>query len=290
MNSIRRTPGNSTAALFRALQPLEDFGLTPQEIVAVGFGHFPVGGPADFSDDFLTARFTPTFHTHKGNDIFADFGTPIRAVADGTVRMGEDTYGGRNVYLTLSDGTFYYNAHLQDWPKDVVNGSKVKQGTIIGFVGNTGDALGGSPHDHFEIHPQGGAAVNPKPILDGWIAEAIANAPALIASYQTNAPKAVAAAGFIRRFDTGDEGIFSAPSNPPAGPLLWASSVNPAGGTVRLAQAEVAQAAGEVDWNRLLADQQQRVRAYAEARTLVTSMLQPLTPAPLVALLSPESS
>jgi len=39
--------------------------------VALGFGRFPVGGPATFSDDWWTPRFTPTFHLHQGNDIFA---------------------------------------------------------------------------------------------------------------------------------------------------------------------------------------------------------------------------
>ena len=52
---------------------------------------------------------------------------------------------------------------------------------------------------------------------DGWITEAIANVPGIIAAYQANAPKAVTVAGFIRRFDVGDEGMFSAPGRPPSG-------------------------------------------------------------------------
>ena len=66
------------------------------------------------------------------------------------------------------------------------------------------------------MHPNGGAAVDPKSTLDGWINEDLANVPNLIASYQANAPKAVAAAGFIRRFDVGDQGMFSAPGRFPS--------------------------------------------------------------------------
>ncbi len=290
INAVKRTPPNSTAALISALQQLEDFGLTPQEAINVGFGHFPVAGMANWSDDWLMPRFTPTFHLHQGNDIFAAPGTPIRAVNDGVVRFSEEPVGGKDVYLTMSDGTYFFCAHAQDFAPGLSSGSSVKQGTIIGLVGDTGDAQGGASHCHFEMHPKGGAAIDPKSTLDGWVAEALANVPKLVASYQTSAPKAIAAAGFIRRFDTGDEGMFSAPGHPPAGQLLWASSVNPAGGTIRLAQAEVAQAAGEVDWDRLLADEQQKMQAYADARALVTSVMQPLTPAALVGVLNPGSS
>src|SRR5438270_5548102 len=132
INAVKRLPPNSTYALIQALQPLQDFGLTPQEAMLIGFGHFPVAGPANFSDDWLMPRFTPTFHMHQGNDIFAPTGTPVRAVADGSVRFGEEPVGGKAVYLTTSDGTYYYCAHLNDWPKEVSTGSSVKQVTVIG--------------------------------------------------------------------------------------------------------------------------------------------------------------
>jgi murein DD-endopeptidase MepM/ murein hydrolase activator NlpD len=284
INAVKRTPANSTAALIQALQPLEDFGLTPQEAVNVGFGHFPVAGMANWSDDWLMPRFTPTFHMHQGNDVFAAGGTPIRAVNDGVVRFSEEPVGGKDVYLTMNDGTYFFCAHASDFAPGLSSGSSVKQGTVIGLVGDTGDAQGGATHCHFEMHPKGGAAVDPKSTLDGWVDEDLANVPKLIASYQANAPKAVAAAGFIRRFDVGDQGMFSAPGRPAVGPLLWASSVNPAGGTLRLAQAEVAQAAGEVDWDRMLARQEELAQAWQQADAAVTALLQPVTPRALVPL------
>jgi hypothetical protein len=284
INAVKRTPPNSTAALIQAVSALEDFGLTPQEAINVGFGHFPVAGMANWSDDWLMPRFTPSFHLHQGNDVFAAGGTPIRAVYDGTVRFSEEPVGGKDVYLNMPNGTYFFCAHASDFAPGISSGQSVKQGTIIGFVGDTGDAQGGATHCHFEMHPNGGAAVDPKSTLDGWVNEALANVPNLIAAYQANAPKAVAAAGFIRRFDVGDQGMFSAPGRPPAGPLLWASSVNPAGGTLRLAQAEVVQAAGEMDWDQLLAREEEKSQEWVQARTEVVAIMQPLMPQSLAAM------
>jgi hypothetical protein len=284
INAVKRTPPNSTAALIQALSALEDFGLTPQEAINVGFGHFPVAGLANWSDDWLMPRFTPTFHTHQGNDVFAAGGTPIRAAFDGTVRFSEEPVGGKDVYLYMPNGTYFFCAHASDYAPGLTSGQSVKQGTILGLVGNTGDAAGGATHCHFEMHPNGGAAVDPKSTLDGWVNDALANVPNLVAAYQANAPKAVAAAGFIRRFDVGDEGMFSAPGRPAAGPLLWASSVNPAGGTLRLAQDEVAQAAGQMDWDQLLAAEEAKTQEWEQARTEVLAIMTPLMPQPLAAM------
>ena len=110
------------------------------------------------------------------------------------------------------------------------------------------------------------------------------NSP-VIAAYQANAPKAVTVAGFIRRFDVGDEGMFSAPGRPPSGSLLWASSVNPPGGTLRLAQAEVAQVAGEVDWDTLLQREEEKAQAWQQMNDAATALLRPLAPPALAALL-----
>jgi len=218
INAVKRTPPNSTAALLQAVSALEAFGLTPQEAVDVGFGHFPVAGMANWSDDWLMPRFTPSFHLHQGNDVFAAGGTPIRAVYDGTVRFSEEPVGGKDVYLNMPNGTYFFCAHASDFAPGISSGHSVKQGTVIGFVGDTGDAQGGATHCHFEMHPNGGAAIDPKSTLDGWVNDALANVQNNIASYQANAPKAVAAAGFIRQFDLGDQGLFAAPGRPAAGP------------------------------------------------------------------------
>jgi peptidoglycan LD-endopeptidase LytH len=103
--------------------------------------------------------------THKGTDMFAAWDEPMYAVADGVAWIGNSGLGGRAVWLTANNGVAYYYAHLSGW--NISNGQRVSQGQTVGFNGNSGNARGGSPHLHFEIHPggRGGAAVNPYPTL-----------------------------------------------------------------------------------------------------------------------------
>ena len=200
LNSIRRTGGRSTTELVTALRQLVDLGLSFEEAVSIGMGRFPVGGDAAYNDDFLMPRFGPPFHLHQGNDIFGARGLPVRAPEDGTVHFGEDPLGGKAAYVTTADGTYYYMAHLDAYAKNFGAGSRVKMGDVVGYLGDSGNAAG-SPHVHFEIHPKGGAAVNPKPILDRWLDEALANLPTVLAGYQIGLPRPVTDAGVLRRFD-----------------------------------------------------------------------------------------
>jgi murein DD-endopeptidase MepM/ murein hydrolase activator NlpD len=134
-----------------------------REVIGVGDGAFllcPVDQPRSFSDDFGFPRWAGGFHTHQGNDIFAPLGTPVRAPFDGDAVSSANTLGGEAVKVFGVQG-WVYNAHLSAYGKL----GQVKAGTIIGYVGNTGDAAGGPTHDHFEWHPGGGPAVNPFPFL-----------------------------------------------------------------------------------------------------------------------------
>jgi murein DD-endopeptidase MepM/ murein hydrolase activator NlpD len=115
----------------------------------------PVQGRFSVGDDFGAPRYAGGFHPHAGNDIFSDEGTPIVAPFDGIAENAANALGGNAVIVRGAEG-YVYNAHLSAYGKL----GPVHMGEIIGYVGNTGDALGTSPHDHFEWHPYGGAAIN----------------------------------------------------------------------------------------------------------------------------------
>ena len=129
---------------------------------------FPVASEVEFIDSWGYPRMTgtPSAHWHQGTDIFATYGTPLIASENGTVaRIGTGTLGGNKLWVVGESGTEYYYAHLSAFAAGLSDGMRVTAGQLVGYVGDTGNARGTSPHLHFEIHPGGGDAVNPYPVL-----------------------------------------------------------------------------------------------------------------------------
>jgi peptidoglycan LD-endopeptidase LytH len=122
----------------------------------------PVQGGASFIDSWGYPR--SGGRTHKGVDMFAPRNTPLLAVVDGVVKFSTNSLGGRSTHIYADNGVVYYYAHLEAWPTDISSGQRVSKGTVVGFLGNSGNARYTSPHLHFEIRP-GGKAVNPYPTV-----------------------------------------------------------------------------------------------------------------------------
>lgn len=130
---------------------------------------FPVVGRYNYSDDFGAYRADIPSHSHEGNDIFAPYGSPIVAVQDGTISDIDSTgTAGNHLHLNNAQGDYFLYCHLSRFVTGLHNGQRVTAGQTIGYVGTTGDAQGTSPHLHFEIHPGGGAAIDPYPYLNAW--------------------------------------------------------------------------------------------------------------------------
>lgn len=117
----------------------------------------PIQGPMRHMNDWGFPRSGGRFH--EGNDLFAARGTPAVAVVAGTALQTVGRIGGKQVKLTGDDGVSYYYTHLDQFG----TGGRVSAGAVIGYVGSTGNAAGSATHVHFEVHPGGGAAVNPYP-------------------------------------------------------------------------------------------------------------------------------
>jgi murein DD-endopeptidase MepM/ murein hydrolase activator NlpD len=128
---------------------------------------FPVAGRTTIGGPFGAFRSDTGFH--EGNDLFADFGTPVVAVADGTIEnVGSLPISGNRLWVYADGGDQFFYAHLASFAPAAVDHRHVEAGTVLGYIGNTGDAEPTPPHLHFEIHPNGGKAVDPNRFLVAW--------------------------------------------------------------------------------------------------------------------------
>jgi peptidoglycan LD-endopeptidase LytH len=119
----------------------------------------PVDGPNAFGDTWGAPR--SGGRRHEGVDMISPTGTHLIAVTSGYVQFKQTPLGGSSVWLNGNDGNRYYYAHLSEFEGESRN---VERGELIGYVGDSGNARG-TPHLHFEVHPGGGAAVNPTPTV-----------------------------------------------------------------------------------------------------------------------------
>jgi len=124
----------------------------------------PVQGiePYQLADTWGAAR--SEGRTHEGIDIFAPRGAPVTASTHGVVvRKGLNRLGGRVVGVVGPAGWYHYYAHLDAWSVIGI-GDWVEAGTVLGYVGDSGNAKGTPTHLHYGVYVQGEAR-NPYPLL-----------------------------------------------------------------------------------------------------------------------------
>ena len=132
---------------------------------AVSISVFPVQGLCSYENTWHAPRGIERLHL--GVDILAKEGNLLYAVADGTITkvytVGSDKLAGNGVRLTMADGTYFFYGHMQKIADGISVGTKVKAGQVVGYNGKTGAT--NTPHLHIEVHPLGGAAIDPTPIM-----------------------------------------------------------------------------------------------------------------------------
>lgn len=165
--------------------PAEARGYRPPVTVGESRMTFPVArsrwfSVINFENDWQAPRmrFVPELGrwkqvgVHEGNDIFAEPGTPVRAILGGRVEnVGWLFYSGWRVGIRGDDGRYWFYAHMGRYLPDLSNGDRVESGDMIGAVGNTG--YGNRPghkdeftyHLHVGIQEAGGRWVNPYPLM-----------------------------------------------------------------------------------------------------------------------------
>lgn len=259
---IARTPSRNTNKLIQLLAPLTDRGMPLEQAMVMAAAPFPVAGTVWYADDWLFPRIGPPPHLHEGTDIFAPMGTPIVASSPGTITGKSDVgLGGVSLWIAADDGTGYYYTHLSAYGEGMEIGSRVDAGTVIGYVGNTGNAITTSPHLHFEIHPPvkdkkgrivlGGVTqlpnglartnappVNPKPILDVWLIQAEVKAQELVLQFIERFAQISRQLHFASRVDQ----LYSSDLSGSPRELFWFSVFDPtlaALGLVRQASIEM---------------------------------------------------
>ena len=133
---------------------------------AIQLDVFPMQGPCSFSNTWHAPR--GNGRLHLGVDIIAKEGNLLYAVTDGTITKiyneAKDKLAGKGIRLTKADGTYFFYGHMLRLADGITIGTQVKAGQVVGYNGKTGGT--NTPHLHFEIHPFGGAAIDPTAAVD----------------------------------------------------------------------------------------------------------------------------
>lgn len=163
-NSTGNAEGNTARDVPKAEIPANSAGKLMIPVIGVK--------PEDLQDTYSQSR--SGGRVHNAIDIMAPGGTPVVAAGDGEiVKFFDSKLGGITIYQLSADKKYiYYYAHLQRRADNLQEKTFVKQGTVIGYVGDTGNSGAGNYHLHFTITVPNdpnrywdGTDINPYPLL-----------------------------------------------------------------------------------------------------------------------------
>lgn len=241
-------PGSwNTDKLVAVAARLRALGWTTSEVQHEVFAPFILAGPAAWVDTWHAPRYGPApgqVRQHEGQDVFCNYGEPVLATEDGTIQYDTGGLGGNIARLFRPDGTYWYYAHLSAFNDKLSNGDRVSTGDLIGFCGNSGDAIGVSPHVHFGwYHPNGVDAMNPLTHLVKWLHEAEHHALGLVGETTAKRIRKLPQLTTERMF--GDAFVPDRSELRVSGESLWASGSTPATGAFALAETALQAALSE---------------------------------------------
>ncbi|MCL1631112.1 M23 family metallopeptidase [Sporolactobacillus sp. CPB3-1] len=165
----------------KAVDLIEDFArlferADPDELMKHAFP-IPKMYNYDYASTWGAKRGWGGNRIHEGTDIFADYGTPVRATAYGIVELiGWNKYGGWRIGVRDLHGNYHYYAHLNGYAPGLYHGAITKAGQVIGYVGSSGYGPKGTmgkfpPHLHYGLYRDNGRkeySVDPYPALRSW--------------------------------------------------------------------------------------------------------------------------
>lgn len=206
-------------------------GVSEEAILERVFSPFIIAGPAAWTDTWGAPRYGPgpLVRTHEGQDVFCKYGDPVLATQSGEIEFDEGGLGGTVARLYRKDGSYFYYAHLSGWnTKEFEDGDRVEAGDVIGFCGNSGNAITTPPHVHFGWYRATGGARNPMGMLVKWLHMAERNAGAAyekatgrsLATIEQSGSSRLFGDGFapdISELEVSSEALLAASSSPGAG-------------------------------------------------------------------------
>ena len=163
--------GACIAALIELAPYLLEMARRSREIARLTAAPMPASLPSPVVG-IVPARLTDSWgarrsggRSHQGIDIFAPRGRPVISTTHGmVVTVGYNSLGGRIVRVLGPGSYWHYYAHLDRFAS-ISAGDLVRPGTVLGYVGDSGNAKGTPPHLHYGIYRPRGGAVNPYPYL-----------------------------------------------------------------------------------------------------------------------------